>query len=44
MKNKKHGYGKLTVADSVIYKGEWLQDEKHGKGKFITTKGDVYKG
>jgi len=41
---KKHGRGKLVLADGLEYEGEFEHDEFQGEGTLQTPEGDIYKG
>lgn len=36
---KPHGYGVLTIGDSVVYSGEWLDGQRHGRGTVADPEG-----
>ena len=41
---KRHGKGKLTIANGNVYEGDWKHDRRNGKGKETYASGNVYEG
>ena len=42
--NKRHGKGKMTYHNGVVYEGNWENGKRHGQGTLEYSNGDFYQG